>query len=343
MQESGRSGCIRLPCQGDAVVTERKLGRAFLLGDICIDLSLEIPEVMGNATGQQEPVSNGGGTVANAAYALAKLGLETHFLGTAGDDFAGRLVKRELNQRGVNTEGMAVSLDRPTPQVISLADGTGQRTTFLWPSARPAYSELHDFQLQFLRLAPADWLHTSGICLTEKQGAEVTLAALKIARRAGCTSSFDLSLRFGLRHGSLPPRFRACLWDAINLVTYVLGSVEEELFHLVPSVSDARQATEALAGAGKCVAVMRESGVGAHVSAYGAACFTVPQFQTPAVDTLGAGDAFAAGFILGGMHGKSLPEQVRWAHAVAGYKVGGRGARHLPDQEELDRFLCDFR
>ncbi len=323
-------------------MAEKKLGRAFLLGDICIDLSLEIPEVMGNATGQQEPVSNGGGTVANSAYALAKLGLETHFLGTVGDDFAGRLVAQELEGQGVHTEGLSISRDRPTPQVISLTDGTGQRTTFVWPLTRPAYSALAKTQLQFLDLAPADWLHTSGICITESQGAAVVLAALQVAQRRECKSSFDLSLRFGLRKGVLPAQFRRNLWRAIGFATYVLGSVDEELVHLVPAGTDARRATEALASAGNCIAVMRESGTGAYVSAYGEACFVVPHFRVPVVDTLGAGDAFAAGFICGGLHGDSLPAQVRRAHAVAGYKVGGRGARHLPDREELNRFLRDW-
>ena len=324
-------------------MTEKKRGRAFLLGDICIDLSLEIPEVMGNATGQREPVGNGGGTIANSAYALAKLGLETHFLGTVGDDFAGRWVKAELDQQGIHTEGVSVSRDRPTPQVIALTDGTGQRTTFLWPLTRPAYAALDRSQLQFLTLGPTDWLHTSGICLTECQGAEVTLAALQIAQQRGSRSSFDLSLRFGLCNGVLPEPFRQSVWQAIGLSTCVLGSVDEELVHLVPDESDACRATETLALAGDCIAVMRESGLGAHVSVQGDPCFMVPHFQVPVVDTLGAGDAFAAGFIFGGLQGESLPEQVRWGHAVAGYKVGGRGARHLPDLAELHRFLRDCK
>ncbi len=325
-------------------MAEAPQGRAYLLGDICIDLSLQIPEVMGNAAGQQEPISNGGGTVANTACALAKLGLETHFLGTVGDDFAGRRVRAELERQGIDTAGMLVSRDRPTLQVISLTDGTGQRTAFVWPLKEPAYAALHRSQLRYLTSGPADWLHTSGICITEHQGAEVTLAALQIARQKGSRASFDLSLRFGLRDGRLPAQFRQSLWQAIGLSTHVLGSVEEELFHLVPEERDARQATARLADAGQCIAVMRESGIGAaHVSAHGAPCFTVPQLQVPVVDTLGAGDAFAAGFIFSGLQGDALPEQIRWAHAVAGYKVGGRGARHLPDRKTLQRFLRDCK
>ncbi len=324
-------------------MTENIKGRAFLVGDICIDLSLEIPEVMGNADGQQEPACNGGGTVANTAFALAKLGLETHFIGTVGDDFGGRLVRSELEFQGINTKGMSVSFERPTLQVISLADRTGQRTAFVWPKKEPAYSDLNESQLRHLDMGPTDWMHTSGICITEEKGAAVTLAALRIARQSGSKCSFDLSLRFGLRNGELPRQFRQNLWQAIGLSTHVLGTVDEELVHLVPDEADARRATEKFAVRGDCIAVMRESGIGAHVSIHGEPCFTVPHFQVPVVDTLGAGDAFAAGFIFGGQCGEQLPDQVRLGHAVAGYKVGGRGSRHLPNILELNRFLQEFK
>lgn len=318
---------------------EEIMGRAYLLGDICIDLSLVVPEVMGNAAGQQEPASSGGGTVANTACALAKLGLETHFLGVLGDDYAGRLVRSELDSLGVRTEGLLVSSERPTQQVIALTDGTGQRTTFVWPQTEPAYLELGKSQLEFLKLAPQDWLHSSGICLASSKAAETVLAGLEIAAERGSFTTFDLSLRFGLRDGTLPEDFRQNLWRAIRLSDHVLGTVEEELIHLVPDEPNAGLATQELAKVGACTAVMRESGTGAYVSRHGAPTFTVPQFKVPVVDTLGAGDAFAAGYIFGGVSGKPLEEQVRLAHAVAGYKVGGRGAHFLPDMKELKCFL----
>ena len=317
-------------------MTKEIRGRAFLVGDICIDLSLEIPEAMGNAKGQEEPACNGGGTVANTAFALAKLGLETHFIGTVGDDFGGRLVKSELESQGINTKGMSVSFDRPTLQVISLTDRTGERTAFVWPKEGPAYSDLNESQLRHLDVGPTDWVHTSGICITEEKGTAVTLAALQIAKQRGSKSSFDLSLRFGLRDGKLPKQFRQNLWKAISFSSHVLGTVDEELVHLVPDESDARRATEKFAVKGDCIAVMRESGVGAHVSIHGKPCYTVPHFKVPVVDTLGAGDAFAAGLIFGGQSGKHLPEQVRWGHAVAGYKVGGLGSRYLPNFQGIE-------
>ena len=321
---------------------EERQGRAYLLGDICIDLSLVVPEVMGNAAGQQEPASSGGGTVANTACALAKLGLETHFLGTLGDDYAGRLVRSELDTLGIRTEGLLVSSEKPTQQVIALTDATGQRTTFVWPQGEPAYLELGKSQLEFLNLEPQDWLHSSGICLAGAKAAETVLAGLEIAANRGSTTTFDLSLRFGLRDGTLPEDFRHNLWRAIRLSDHVLGTVEEELIHLVPDEPDARLATQDLAKAGDCTAVMRESGVGAYVSQHGGPTFTVPQFRVPVVDTLGAGDAFAAGYIFGGVSCQPLADQVRIAHAVAGYKVGGRGAHFLPDKKELNRFLLEY-
>lgn len=313
-------------------------GRAYLIGDICVDLSLIIPAEMGNAHGQEEPDFGGGGTVANTAFGLARLGVDTTFVGCVGDDYAGRYAVQELAAEGVRVDGVHVSRERPTPQVISLASAEGQRTTFLWPSEDPAYSELDLSMIPRLYLRPRDWLHTSGICLVGEKAAPVTIAALRKAQEAGCRSSFDLSLRFGMENGMLSESFRENLWEAMGLASVVLGSVEEELLNLLPHEKDPARATRILAERTDSTAIMRDAVDGAIVSERGAPCQKFPRMNVPSLDTLGAGDAFAAGFILGAIKGMPASQGVPLAHAVAGFKVGGRGARHLPTPYQLRDF-----
>ncbi len=315
-------------------------GRGFLVGDLCVDLVLHIPEEQGNARQQPEPEVHGGGTIANAAVALARLGVDTHFVGVAGDDLFGRGAVAELVQEGIDVTGVEYSDQRPTMMVIALIDRTGQRTVLGWPRRDQAFAELHEGQIQPMALQPSDWLHVSGVCMVQAKGCQATLAALDRARAYNVRSSLDLNLRLGLEGDRLPASYIDVIWQAIARADYVLGSADEELFHLIPDEPDMRAATAQLAERGQCVAVMREGAVGAHVSCQGAEPITVPPFKVKVVDTLGAGDAFNAGFIRAGLQGATLTQQVRWGHAVAGLQIGGVGARSSPTLREVEKFLA---
>jgi sugar/nucleoside kinase (ribokinase family) len=64
-----------------------------------------------------------------------------------------------------------------------------------------------------------------------------------------------------------------------------------------------------------------------------------PAFDVPIVDTLGAGDAFDAGFIAACLAGHDTRESLRWGNAVAALKIGRPGARGTPSREELEALL----
>ncbi len=320
---------------------ETRQGRGFLVGDLCVDLVLQIPEERGNARQQPEPEVHGGGTVANAAVALARLGIDTHFVGVAGDDLYGRTAVEELAREGIDVSQVQYSSRWPTMMVIAMIDQTGQRTVFGWPRRDQAFAELHEAHVQNLDLRPSDWLHTTGVCMVQETGCRATLAALDLARARGARTSFDLNLRLGLEGSHLPPAYVDVIWQAIERSDYVLGSADEELFHLIPGEPDIRAATAQLARRGGCVAIMREGAAGAHVSRGGEPPCTFLPFDVEVVDTLGAGDAFNAGFIQAGMRGDTLAQQVRRGHAVAGLQIGGRGARSAPELGAVERLLAD--
>lgn len=321
-------------------MTPNVRGRAFMVGDICADLVLHVPGETGNAYQQPEPEVYGGGTVANTAAALARLDMETHFVGVAGDDVFGRRVAGELERDGIDISHLAYSDRWPTMLVIALIDSTGQRTVFGWPRRNQAFADLHEAQVAGIGVQADDWVHTSGVCLVQEQGRAATYAALDLAARQAARSSFDLNLRLGLEGRYLPAAYIDAVWHAIQRADFVLGSVDEELFHLIPDEPDPGRATAQLADRGQCVAVMREGRRGAHISEYGAHSFTIPPFDVPVLDTLGAGDAFNAGFIHAGLSGRALSEQARWGHAVAGLQIGGAGARSAPTRQAVMRFLA---
>ena len=204
-------------------------GRGILFGDVCVDLVLSVPEETGKARRQASPEVHGGGTVANTAVALARLGAKTHFVGVVGDDLFGREALEELVTEGIDVSCVELSGRRPTMIVIALIDGTGQRTVLGWPRRDQAFVELHERQLDRLDLTARDWLHTSGVCMVQEHGRRATLRALDRARARKVRSSFDLNLRLawkatafrsatlkrcgrrlGVRTLSWVPRTRSC-------------------------------------------------------------------------------------------------------------------------------------
>ena len=320
--------------------SESSPGRAILVGDVCIDLIIRVPEETGNARQQPEPEVHGGGTVANTAVALARLGVDTQFIGAIGNELFGDQARRELEVEGIDISRLEVSRRWPTMLVIGLIDHTGQRTILGWPNRNQAFSDLHADQLADLDLSPRDWLHMSGGCLVQEPSRTAMHKALDLARDKGAKSSLDLNLRLGLESGRMPPAYSDTVWKAIHKADVVLGSADEELFHLVPDEPDMKAATARLASQANCIAIMRENTVGAHVSEFGAPAVTIPPFRVPVLDTIGAGDAFDAGFIQAGLEGGSLSEQVRRGHAVAGLQIGKPGARSAPTRSEVERFLA---
>ena len=65
----------------------------------------------------------------------------------------------------------------------------------------------------------------------------------------------------------------------------------------------------------------------------------VPGFAVDVVDTVGAGDAFNAGFIAARLRGLRIPEALRWGNAVAAFTITQSGARSTPTIDELEAFL----
>ena len=202
------------------------------------------------------------------------------------------------------------------------------------------FAQLHSELVRKVNLGNNDWLHTTGVCMVQPTGCQATFEVLELANRRGARTSLDLNLRLGLEGDTLPQSYIGDLWKAIDIVDYVLGSVDEELIHLLPGESNEQIATAKLAARGDCVAIMRDGNIGAHISIRGAPTFTIPPFEVPIVDTLGAGDAFDAGFIQAGLAGRKLTDQVLWAHAVAGLQIGGTGARSSPKLAEVEILIA---
>ncbi|MEM4633542.1 MAG: carbohydrate kinase family protein, partial [Candidatus Anstonellaceae archaeon] len=275
----------------------------------------KFPEPDHTAVMRMPPKVSGGGSAANVAVNLGKLGFSSGIIANVGKDRHGKFLLEELRKFGVDTSqvkvfrgmtGLSVIIIDKHGEVRIIQDyGVGDR--------RRAIDKDYIRQAKFL--------HISGCA------EHLIESASKIAYSAGIPISFDpgrAASRFGERR--LAKALRRCEFLIIN---------RKELFAMTGSYDEAE--AERLARKYNVICVIKQGSKEIIVKTKEASSFSVEPFSVKPVDTLGAGDAFCAGFIAGIMEKRSLYEAVRFANAVAAAKVLRKGAQSLPSR----RFICE--
>jgi sugar/nucleoside kinase (ribokinase family) len=324
--------------------------RVVVLGDANVDMVIRLPDRARGAIdlAGSEPRLYGGGSAANVAVGLARLGVAVTFIGSVGDDGFGRWLADDFAREGVDTRGLITVRDAFTPMVMALIEPDGERLVVVWPPERGADLRLRPEDVDPDWMAGAAWLHTTGMCLRASPVREAVLGGMALAREAGATVSLDLNLRVEL--WGLDGETRETLERAISLSDVVLGSGPEEIVPLAgldrgqdaarrPSPLRGSQDAARAMSAGRRTVVARLGADGALAAAPSGEICHAPAFPTTVVDTLGAGDAFDAGFIAARLAGCDLREALRWGNAVAALKIARPGARGTPVWAEVEGVL----
>lgn len=300
-----------------------------VIGDANVDLEIILPRTSGPAPhANPEPRLFGGGSAANTAAALARLGVECRFVGTVGDDSYGRLAAASLATAGVDIEGVATSAEAPTVLVIIAIAPDGERLIYVWPPSGGAHGDL-DAGRAVGACANAEWLHVSGICLRVSPAREAVLAAMERARSDGVPVSFDLNLR--LENWGWDHDFRAVVDAAVARADVIMGAATDEIVPLGGSVNHTEAA---LSLAGNDRLVIARLGAAGAIACSADGVIRVDGLTVDVVDTVGAGDAFNAGFIAARWRGLDVAGALEWGNAVAGIAVSRPGARATPTYVE---------
>lgn len=309
-------------------------GPVLVVGDSAVDWVVRVPAYppRGGNAWSGAPEMYGGGSAANVAVGLVRLGVPVLFLSKVGDDVPGHFFLEDLARAGVDTAQVRVDPKTFTPVVIAVVDAEGERTFFACARSA-AHTMLRCEEMDPALFAPAIWVHTSGLCLVEEPSREAMLCAMGMARDRGIPVSLDVNLR--LEGDVFPPPFRVAVEEAMARADVVLGSASE-LALLAPASSPAE--TARVLAEGRRTVVARLGARGA-LAVCGAQVVSAPAFPTRVVDMLGAGDAFDAGFIAARVQGMDLAQALRWGNAVAALKIARPGARGLPTREEVERLV----
>ncbi|WP_263974227.1 sugar kinase [Streptomyces albicerus] len=276
------------------------------------------------------------GAESNVAIGLARLGHRVRWAGRVGADELGALVLRTLRAEGIDTTH-AVTDDTGRPTGLLLTEPRlGTLTRVSYYRAGSAGSAVSPADV-LPALAPGTRvLHLTGITpALGPSAAEATLAAATTAREAGITVCLDVNYRSRLWTSD---RARTVLRPLLAHTDLLIASEDE-----LPLVLERPAADESESARGVLTAGVRE--VVVKRGARGATAFTAdgatdcPARQVDAVDLVGAGDAFVAGYLSGLLDGVDLPARLHRAVTTAAFAVATRGDwEGLPTQDELGLF-----
>jgi len=250
------------------------------LGDLLLDVIVRLEQPLEPGTDAAAQTRTGaGGQAANVAAWAAALGAEARFVGKRGDDPAASLAAGELARLGVTVFG-PVALGR-NGVVVSIVGEEGERAM---ASDRGVAPTLSADELEPAWFEGATHLHLSGYSLMSSPIDGAATRAAELVRAGGGTVSVDLASRrvivdFG------PERLRQVLGE---LVPELVFANEEERAEVGP------------AAAVDATWVLKRGAAGAAVERDGQKS-EFPAVPAEVVDTTGAGDAFAAGYLVGGV------------------------------------------
>jgi sugar/nucleoside kinase (ribokinase family) len=245
------------------------------LGDLVLDVIVRLEQPLATgADAQSRIVLSPGGQAANVAAWIAELGARARFIGKRGGDDAGELAAARLHDLGVELAGPVTCEGNGV--IVVLVDPSGERTMC---SDRGVATDLLPDEIEDGWLDECSHLHVSGYALLREPVGTAAIATIEAARARGARISIDLSSWSAIRdYGA--SRFRSLLEEIAPDV--VFANVDEDRIVGGPIV-------------GMTWIVKR----GAAGASFGGEERPALPIET-VVDSTGAGDAFAAGWLVGG-------------------------------------------
>lgn len=298
-----------------------------VLGDANVDMILNLSDKQNLG----EPSLFSGGSSANVASGLSKLGVEVSFFGSLGNDLYGKHVIDEMKADGIDVSNLELLDNYSTAMVIGVVEENSERHFFLWPPKEGAHNQYTFDDKSKEDLLNCDWLHVSGISLRFSPVKETMIEAMRLCKENNKTVSFDLNLRSEL--WGLSKSFKETVLEAVSLSTIVFGNLHEEFLLLF----DENEENLDRNISNKQMFICRNGEKGA-LGITKNDKVTSNAISISPVDSVGAGDAFNSGFIFASCEGKDMKESLNTGNQVAAFKLLGAGARHLPTKELLEEF-----
>jgi fructokinase len=256
-----------------------------------------------------------GGSVANTCAVAAALGARVAFLGKVADDEMGEVFRREITAEGVHYPTAPLVAHVPTARCLIFVTPDGQRTMNTYLGAGGEFS-LRDLDETVIGASAITYLEGY---LFDPPAAQAAFAeAAKVARAAGRLTALSLSDPFCVdRHRE---GFRRLISEGVD----ILFANEAEICSLYQLDNFKDAALEAAQDVKLCVLTKSEAG---SVICQGLNITQIAAAPAQVVDTTGAGDAYAAGFMTAYAQGKTVRQAGELGSRAAALAISQIGAR----------------
>ena len=263
----------------------------------------------------------GGGPVATAVVAAARLGARAAMIDAVGDDWRGQLIRDEFARTGVSTDYLVPRLGHTCATAVVLVQpGSGKRTILWSPGTAP---ELSVDEVPWSAIDQASYLHVNG------RHGDACLQACLYARGHGVRVSFDGGAgRYRDETRRIVPLSDLCI-------------VAREFASLYSGEEDPERAGPALLEAGPMIVGITDGVHGSWVFSRDGIRFHQRAFPVEVVDTTGCGDCYHGAFVSGLSRGLDLQSTAALASAAAAMNACRLGGREgLPTLPEVQAFLA---
>lgn len=288
---------------------------------LCVGEGLAVALPLGDPASGAEPARfavHTGGAEANVALHLAAQGISVAWASRVGADPFGRKVVADLDRGGVEISSVLVDPEHVTGMYVKdTAPGGG--SVMHYYRANSAASHLAPADVARFPLDRVGWVHVSGITAAISASAAQMVDALVAECRArGVSVSFDVNFRARLWSVAQAADPLARIARQADLVFVGLDEAQE--LWGTPEATDVFDLLDAVP-----LVVVKDGAVGAHEMSRRGTHPTTTFAATPAVEPvefIGAGDAFAGGYLAGLIRGEAPRHRLLRGHASAAWTIG---------------------
>ena len=301
-----------------------------------------------------------GGGELNVAVGVSRLGLRSTWVSRLPNNALGKLMENRVRQAGVDTSNLIWSGDGRVGLYFLEFGAAPRASSVLYDRAHSAISAVKPGEIDWARvLQGARWFHTSGITpALSDSAAAVTLEALKAAKQAGVTVSYDLNYRGKLWS---PHKAQAVQEPMMEFVDVLMTTEEDTkvVFKIAASGQGDDKGFAEVSGESykdvarqlqarfkfKAVAItLRENplvwrNTWTAIAYADGQYFDDVKYELEIVDRLGGGDAFSAGFIYGCLTKNSYADAVRYGNAFSALKHSVPGDFNWATLQEVESLL----
>ena len=263
--------------------------QALCIGELLIDfVSTTVDVTLAESPGFAKAA---GGATANVAVGLAKLGVDSGFIGKIGDEPFGDFLRETLEQNCVDTSQLISEADRRTTLafVATRSDGAKDILFYRNPGADIL---LRPDEIDAAYVQSADVFHYGSCSLSHQPVRDATLRAIQYAKDAGAFMSYDPNLR--LMMWDVPEAAKHWIWEVMPYANVVKAAEEE--WEFITDTPELENGSERILETGVELVIVT---LGEHGCYYnnGSHQGYVDGFKVEVVDPLGAGDGFVAAML----------------------------------------------